>query len=636
MATGSSTKKPCCKCDKGGATFTCDGCRQSFCLKHASDHREELSQQIDNIGQQHDILKRDIDQQSTNETLLAQIGRWEEESIAKIRFSAAEARTDLKRLTEESKSRLNGLLNQLSNELRRNREDDSFTENDISQWMKQLEKLRKDLSKSSEFQLIEKDDCPSLRFIMINGHDTVYAKNKSSKMVLSSTLSQNSYASTDKSELSTETIISSSSESSSYPCITFGPDLSSDLHISFLFEYLMTLFPMNKNGPMNGRCSPQTHQMERFLFETFGFRNITGEYIVQGVKSFRLDRYPRHMDPKTTIYFPSDTTDSFAMTVQEIIEWQRSYRVYAYKDIKGMDKAFLRHALQGQSGDGEEAFLMKFVIRISTCPILMEFDAKMISRKLNEDWPHRIKLVSVTGIDFAGRKHDVCDILAYILNWKDIYEIDPKSGLPSVYNGRDFRVRREAPPVKLHEDLLLKDLMHMARLRLRACDAEGVQIVVETGIGLGVFSGKHIGIDGKVRLSSALAIRTVLEEEGSKFKNIRAIVFALPIIDETNDSGHVRHCFSDFVDQFQEPQYNGTIPILIADQDMHRLTVAIARHGFVVSQLNPADSHGVFGECWQNRGPAVEGKLALTTVGLLVQHHLINPHVLDPNNYYLV
>jgi hypothetical protein len=128
----------------------------------------------------------------------------------------------------------------------------------------------------------------------------------------------------------------------------------------------------------------------------------------------------------------------------------------------------------------------------------------------------------------------------------------------------------------------------------------------------------------------------VLEEDGPNYKNIRAVVFALPIIDDDNNSERGRHCFSDFVEQFHEPQYNGPIPVLIADQDMHRLTVAIARHGFIVSQLNPADSHGVFGEYWQNRGPAVEEKLALTTLGLLVQHHLINREVLDQKNYHLI
>jgi hypothetical protein len=73
MATGMSVKKPCSKCNKGGATFTCDGCHRSFCLKHASDHRDELSQLMDNIGQEHDILKRDLSQYGVNDTLLAQI-----------------------------------------------------------------------------------------------------------------------------------------------------------------------------------------------------------------------------------------------------------------------------------------------------------------------------------------------------------------------------------------------------------------------------------------------------------------------------------------------------------------------------------------------------------------------------------
>ncbi|CAF1165286.1 unnamed protein product [Rotaria sp. Silwood1] len=82
--------------------------------------------------------------------------------------------------------------------------------------------------------------------------------------------------------------------------------------------------------------------------------------------------------------------------------------------------------------------------------------------------------------------------------------------------------------------------------------------------------------------------------------------------------------------------YPGPIPVLIADQDMHELMIAIALGGFRVSQLNSADSHGVFGKYWQNHGPAVEEKLALTTLGLLVQHHLINEKVLDQNRYQTI
>jgi hypothetical protein len=160
--------------------------------------------------------------------------------------------------------------------------------------------------------------------------------------------------------------------------------------------------------------------------------------------------------------------------------------------------------------------------------------------------------------------------------------------------------------------------------------------VVETGVGLGVFAGKYIGIDEKVRALSALAIRTVLEEDGGIYRSICGVVFALPVfgIDHRNDQR--QDTYHAFVQEFERNRYKGRIPVLIADQDMHRLTVAIACKDFIVSELNPADSHGVFGEYWQNRGPAVEEKLALTTLGLLVQHHLINPYVLDSNRYQFI
>ncbi|CAF4286535.1 unnamed protein product, partial [Rotaria sordida] len=189
---------------------------------------------------------------------------------------------------------------------------------------------------------------------------------------------------------------------------------------------------------------------------------------------------------------------------------------------------------------------------------------------------------------------------------------------------------------ELYEERVRSSLIRMARLRLRACDEEGVQIIVETGIGLGVFSGSHIGIDAKVRALSAEAIRIALEQDGPLYKNIRAIVFALPIFNKNKSKDHHLDAFDDFVNEFRRVQYNGPIPVLIIDQDMHRVTVAIARHGFSVAEVNPADSHGVFGSYWQNPGQSVQGKLALTTVGLLVQHHLINPFVLDTNNYHLL
>ena len=425
-----------------------------------------------------------------------------------------------------------------------------------------------------------------------------------------------------------------------YESDMFGISQFTDRKIIDLFHHLQFLPPMDKYGPMSGNCDLQTTQMENFLQQTFRFRSLPNEYIVSGVRSFRIGRPVKEMHKDEVICFPSNTsattTRLFRMSVDEIKEWQISYAVYADRTQNNMTKEFLHHALQGGSRNGPEAFLMKFVVRISKCPILMEFDGKVIHRDLQEQWPHYIKLVSVTGIDFAGRIHDIDDIRTYILNWQDVYEIDPQSGMPFLYHGRDFYVKRNAPPVKLDLSRLKTDLMQMARLRLNACDCEKVQIVVETGIGLGVFAGEYIGIDETVRRLSASAIRKVLEEDGPKYKNICGVVFALPIFGTPARNAPRKDTYYAFKQEFQTPSYRGRIPVLIADQDMHRLTVAIARAGFRVSELNPADSHGVFGEYWQNRGPAVEEKLALTTVGLLVQHHLINPYVLDRSHYHLI
>ncbi|CAF0984309.1 unnamed protein product [Rotaria sordida] len=648
MSTLNSTPKLCHRCTKDRLTSACDGCHVSFCVKHLTEHQQELYQTIDNISEENDSLKRELSQRGIEKILLEQIDTWEKETINKIRSTAKTARTDIKQLTEESTNRLISIMNKLSNELHKNQKDHQYIEDNLNRWTKQIEELKKELQIPPNIESFLEDDSTIVRLIKIKSSEKIEPnqtdpspqtesrlENRSSKIAPSSTSPSDSSAALNKSE-SIANVNISSSQSSFYPSLTFGFNQSSNQVIQQLFEYLMRLDPMNKNGPMSGPCGHQTDQMEKFLSQTFGFRNIPGEYIVQGVRSFKLDNSVSSLKPETEIRFPSNTTNSFAMSVQEIMNWQRSYRVYADNNIRGMNKEFLKRALQGKSEDGEEAFRMKFVVRISTCPILMEFDAKIIRRNLNENWPNRIKLVSVTGIDFAGRKHDVGDILYYVSNWREIYEMSHIKDEPALLNERDFRLKKLCPAGELHQKRLLNDLIHMARLRLRACDAEGVQIVVETGIGLGVFAGEHIGVDETVRITAAIAIRAVLEQDGSSYKNIRGIVFALPIIDVEKNSTSIRDTFSEFVEHFQEPPYNSPIPVMIADQDMHRLTVAIARQGFIVSELNPADSHGVFGEYWQNRGPAVEEKLALTTVGLLVQHHLINPHVLNTNNYYFI
>jgi hypothetical protein len=606
------------------------------------------SQQMDHVKQQYDSLKRDLHQQQVSKKLLDQINRWETDSIETIKSVARRARADVKKIVDPSISRLTSSISTLSKELNRKRKSNDYADTDIARWKLALTKYHHELDKIlairitqenlSSFPLLTIENTNTVDNETIDSapEDVVYSEIKSRETNECSILPQDDYPPKNIQKLPILTAATISSPQYLYSSVYFCATKSNHPKIQQLFEQLKALRPMDKTGSMSGDCDFETTQMETFLSKTFGFMNIDGKDIVQGVKAFQLGKSLNTMKPNNIIRFPHKVADSFAMSVQEIIDWQRSYAVYADKTIKGMSKEFLLHALRGLSRYGEEAFRMKFVVRISQCPILMEFDARIIPREPTESWPNRIKLVSVTGIDFAGRIHDADDIRTYVSNWPDVYEIDPRKKLPLVYNGRDFRRRHNGPRGKLDEERVRDDLMRMARLRLRACDREKVEIVVETGIGLGVFAGRGIGIDEIVRSLSAFAIRRVLEEDGSSYRHIRGIVFALPMFDDDQQNGRRQETYHAFVDAFSKDKYQGPIPVLVADQDMHRLTVAIARLGFTVSELNPADSHGVFGEYWQNRGPAVEEKLALTTMGLLVQHHLINPQVLDPNHYYLI
>jgi hypothetical protein len=585
-----------------------------------SPKSKSFSEEIENIKRQAEDFKKNFDWKKIEKMLLRKINQWQKESIKQIRLATKKAQHDVQQRRNELKISYDNLITRLSN----SNDNNGY---DIEQLKKLLEECR---HKSQEMSTIE-IKLGNLPLSLIKFENI---KKIGEKDLHSSTDKQHAKNGQESSMPPTTTVTSPSN-----PSVCFGITETSDQKIEELFKYLQSLHPMDKHGSMSGNCDFETTQMEYFLEQNFGFENLPGEHIVQGVRSFKLGKHLDLMDPKSTIHFPKNTTtpaSSFVMSVDEIRRWQSSYVVYADQNQNGMSKEFLHRALQGQSQSGSEAFLMKFVVRISQCPILMEFDGQVIPRDLHEPWPNNIRLVSVTGIDFAGRIHDVDDICGYVVNWPEIYEIDPRTNLPYVYNGRDFRLKANARQGQLNESRLQRHLKRMARLRLRACDEEQVQIVVETGIGLGVFAGKYIGIDETVRRFSARAIREVLEEDGNSYQHIRAIVFALPIFDRDVRNGRREDTYHAFEVEFGKNTYQGCIPVLIADQDMHRLTVAIARKNFRVSELNPADSHGVFGEYWQNRGPAVEEKLALTTVGLLVQHHLINPYVFETSHYHLI
>jgi hypothetical protein len=161
MAT--SVKKVCIKCGKSGGVFTCDGCEKSFCGQHTAAHRQELAHQLDVIGQEHDLLRRDLKNYTGQDSILARINAWENESTIKIKMVAEKARTDLRQLREQ----LGTSCNQISDELRSSRELDNYSEIDLSRWMEKLQLLRNELEMPTRIGIEQKQGKDSIDLIKI-------------------------------------------------------------------------------------------------------------------------------------------------------------------------------------------------------------------------------------------------------------------------------------------------------------------------------------------------------------------------------------------------------------------------------------------------------------------------------------
>ena len=166
MSVSATGKKQCVTCSKSGGIMICDGCQKSFCGKHSIEHRQELTNQLDGIMQEHDLLQQEFNQLSVDNSLLKQINKWEKESITKIQVAAEAARADLREIIEKSKQQLSKSCHDIASNLRSSREADDFSENDLDQWIKQLKELKLEIISPSLIKLIE-DEQSKIRLITI-------------------------------------------------------------------------------------------------------------------------------------------------------------------------------------------------------------------------------------------------------------------------------------------------------------------------------------------------------------------------------------------------------------------------------------------------------------------------------------
>jgi chromosome segregation ATPase len=144
-----TVKNRCAICGKEKASFKCDGCSQSFCFNHVTDHRQELSKQLDEIEVTRDLFRQTLTEQTTEprkHPLIQQIDKWERESINKIRETADEARQLLLKHTTGHVAKIEVELAKLTDQLRQNRQENDFVETDLDHWKDEITRLTKELA----------------------------------------------------------------------------------------------------------------------------------------------------------------------------------------------------------------------------------------------------------------------------------------------------------------------------------------------------------------------------------------------------------------------------------------------------------------------------------------------------------
>ena len=152
-----STARHCISCGNYGGVLTCNGCKQVFCSKHVYEHRQELTNQLDGVLQEHDLLQEELNQSGEEYEygLLEKLDQWEKETITKIQVSADAARADLREMVGNSKKRMANACSEIAIDIRSSRQRDSFGEDDLKRWTEQLNKLKSELRLSESIELIE-------------------------------------------------------------------------------------------------------------------------------------------------------------------------------------------------------------------------------------------------------------------------------------------------------------------------------------------------------------------------------------------------------------------------------------------------------------------------------------------------
>ncbi|CAF1168719.1 unnamed protein product [Adineta steineri] len=154
--TTETGKSRCFTCDKEKRTVRCEGCLQTYCYDHLTDHRQELNKQLDHITLNYDRFRRALNEQTNHPQIILltkQINKWELDAINKIQQTASECRQLLLEVKNEHSSNIKINLEKLTEQLGDIRQENDFNEIDLQQFKDKLAQLQQELNKPSNISI---------------------------------------------------------------------------------------------------------------------------------------------------------------------------------------------------------------------------------------------------------------------------------------------------------------------------------------------------------------------------------------------------------------------------------------------------------------------------------------------------
>ena len=151
-----TTKTICFVCNKCKITYVCPGCSQQFCLDHLPEHRKNLSQQLEQIQNDHDQLRQELNDRkidSTSHPLIAQIDQWERNSIEQIQRTAQQCKQNYINYSNTFLLEVENKLNNVAEQIIEIYKENEFSEIDLKHLKQKLDSLQKHLYQSENLSI---------------------------------------------------------------------------------------------------------------------------------------------------------------------------------------------------------------------------------------------------------------------------------------------------------------------------------------------------------------------------------------------------------------------------------------------------------------------------------------------------